>query len=38
MIAFIVAFVGVNGAVEAAACFVAGSAISKALQKALNNR
>ena len=38
VIAFIVAFVGVNGAVEAAACFVAGSAISKALQKALNNR
>lgn len=30
---FILLFVGVNGLVEAAACFVAGSAISRALQK-----
>ena len=29
--AFIVAFVGVNGLIEAAVCFVVGSAISKAL-------
>lgn len=33
--AFAMAFVGVNGAVEAALCFVAGSAVSKALQAAL---
>lgn len=32
---FVVAFVGINGVIEAAACFVAGSAISKALQTAL---
>lgn len=34
-LAFIVAFVGVNGVIEAAACFVAGSAVSKALQTVL---
>lgn len=32
---FVVAFVGINGVIEAVACFVAGSAISKALQTAL---
>lgn len=32
---FVVAFVGVNGVIEAAVCFVAGSAISEALKKAL---
>lgn len=30
-LAFVVAFVGINGVIEAAACFVVGSAISKAL-------
>ncbi len=34
-LAFVVVFVGINGVVEALACFVAGSAISKALQAAL---
>lgn len=33
--AFVVAFVGINGAIEAVICFVVGSAISKALQAAL---
>lgn len=32
---FIFAFVGVNGVVEAAVCFVVGAAISAALKKAL---
>ena len=32
---FVGAFVGVNGVIEAAVCFVVGSAISKALQAAL---
>lgn len=32
---FVIAFVGVNGLVEAAACFVVGSAITKALQVAM---
>lgn len=32
---FVVAFVGVNGVVEAVACFVIGSAVSKALKVAL---
>lgn len=32
---FVLAFVGVNGLVEAVLCFVVGSAISKALQSAL---
>ena len=35
VLGFAVAFVGINGVVEAAACFVVGSAISKALQAAL---
>ena len=30
---FVILFVGVNGVVEAVACFVAGSAISQALKK-----
>lgn len=34
---FILAFVGVNGIVEAAVCFVVGAAISIALKKALRN-
>ena len=34
--AFVIAFVGVNGLVEAAACFVIGSAITKALQHSVN--
>lgn len=34
-LAFVVAFVGVNGVVEAVVCFVVGSAISKALKVAL---
>ena len=34
--AFVIAFVGVNGLVEAAACFVVGSAITKALQHSVN--
>ena len=34
-LAFVAAFVGLNGVIEAAACFVVGSAISKALQAAL---
>lgn len=34
-LAFVVAFVGINGVIEAAACFVVGSAISRALQTAL---
>lgn len=32
---FVVTFVGVNGIVEAAVCFVAGSAVSEALKRAL---
>ncbi len=35
--AFIVAFVGVNGVIEAAVCFVVGSTISKALLVVLKN-
>lgn len=35
-LAFVVAFVGVNGLVEAVACFIIGSAISKALQVVLS--
>ena len=31
LIAFVVAFVGINGAVEAVVCFLLGGAISKAL-------
>ena len=34
--AFVIAFVGVNGLVESAACFVVGSAITKALQHSVN--
>ena len=34
--AFVIAFVGVNGLVEAAACFIVGSAITKALQHSVN--
>ncbi|MDD3338915.1 MAG: ECF transporter S component [Lachnospiraceae bacterium] len=34
--AFVIAFVGINGLIEAAACFVAGTAISKVLTMALN--
>lgn len=34
-LAFVVAFVGINGVIEALACFVVGSAIAKALQAAL---
>lgn len=34
--AFVVAFVGINGLIEAAACFVVGSAIIKALQHSVN--
>ena len=36
--AFVAAFVGVNGVVEAVACFVVGSAVSKALMAALKVR
>ena len=36
-LAFVAAFVGVNGVVEAAACFVVGSAVSKALQTVLKS-
>jgi uncharacterized membrane protein len=32
---FVLAFVGVNGVVEAAVCFIVGTAISAALKKAL---
>lgn len=35
---FVVAFVGVNGVIEAAACFIVGSAISKALQVVLKSQ
>ncbi len=35
---FILLFVGVNGLVEAAACFVIGTAISQTLKKVLSNR
>lgn len=35
---FVIAFVGVNGLIEAAACFVVGSAITKALQVAMKNK
>ena len=35
---FVIAFVGVNGLVEAAVCFVVGSAITKALQVAMKNK
>lgn len=34
---FVIAFVGINGVIEAALCFVVGSAITKALQVALKN-
>ena len=34
---FIVLFVGLNGLVEAAACFVAGSAVSQALKKVMKH-
>ena len=37
-LAFVVAFVGVNGLVEAIVCFILGSVVSKALQVALKNR
>lgn len=36
--AFVAAFVGVNGVIEAAACFILGSAISRALQAALKSQ
>ncbi|MEY8391735.1 ECF transporter S component [Lachnospiraceae bacterium 45-W7] len=36
-LAFILLFVGINGLVEAAACFVAGSAISQALKKVVRH-
>lgn len=34
-LAFVLAFVGLNGVIEALACFIVGSAISRALQAAL---
>ena len=34
---FIVLFVGLNGLVEAAACFVAGSAVSQALKRVMKH-
>lgn len=34
-LAFVVAFVGINGVIEAALCFVVGSAVAKALQVAM---
>ena len=34
--AFVIAFVGINGLIEAIACFVVGSAITKALQHSVN--
>lgn len=37
-LAFVVAFVGVNGVVEAAVCFVVGSAVSKALLTVLRDQ
>lgn len=37
VLAFAVAFVGINGLVEAVVCFVAGGAVSKALQVALKS-
>lgn len=37
VIPFIVAFVGINGVIEAVVCFVLGAAISGALRKALRN-
>lgn len=37
VLAFVVAFVGLNGLVEAAACFVVGSAISRVLAQVLRN-
>lgn len=36
-LAFVVAFVGVNGVIEAVVCFIIGSAISKALLAVLKN-
>ncbi len=36
-LAFVIAFVGINGLVEAIVCFIAGSAVSKALQAVLKN-
>lgn len=36
--AFVIAFVGVNGVIEAAACFIVGSAISRALQVVLKSQ
>lgn len=37
VLAFALAFVGINGLVEAVVCFVAGGAVSKALQVALKS-
>ena len=37
-ILFVIGFVGINGLVEAALCFVVGSAVTKALQVALKNQ
>lgn len=37
-LAFVIAFVGINGVVEAAVCFVVGSAVSKALLTAFRER
>lgn len=37
-LAFVVAFVGVNGVVEAAVCFIVGSAVSKALLTVLREQ
>lgn len=37
VLAFVVAFVGVNGLIEAVACFVVGSAISRILAQVLRN-
>lgn len=34
--AFVIAFVGINGLIEAIACFVVGSSITKALQHSVN--
>lgn len=36
-LAFVVAFVGINGVIEALVCFIVGSAISKALQVVLKS-
>ncbi len=37
VLAFVVAFVGLNGVIEAAACFIVGSAVSRILAQVLRN-